>query len=52
MKFYSVVKKGYVEIPKSKTRIVNKKGRRFIVGKYKYNGKDYEAWKIVGKSKK
>jgi|GEM_PF-3360646 len=52
MKFYSVVKKGWVEIPKQKIRKVKKKGRNFLVGKYKYNGKQYEAWKIVKSDKK
>ena len=47
MKFYSVVKKGWVNIPAAKTRKVKKKGRNFLVGKYKYKGKEYEAWKIV-----
>ena len=47
MKFYSVVTKKFVEIPESKIKNVTKSGRKFAVGSYKANGKDYEAWRIL-----
>jgi len=49
--FYSIVLKKKIMIPESKVRSVTRKGRNFIVGKYKANGKEYEAWRIVGKAK-
>lgn len=49
MKFYSVVKRAFINIPDAMVRKVVKKGRMFAVGKYKANGKEYEAWKILGK---
>jgi ribosomal protein L13E len=48
MKFYSVVKKGWVNVPESKVTHKVRNGRKFAVGKYKYNGKEYEAWKVLG----
>jgi len=58
MKFYSVVMKKSIEIPKNKIREEVRKGRRFAVGKYvtkcKATGKDkeYEAWRVLGMAKK
>jgi len=52
MQFYSVVLRKKIEIPQSKIREVVKKGRRFAVGKYTANGKQYEAWRILGLAKK
>jgi len=52
MEFYSLILKKKIKIPDSKIREVVKKGRRFAVGKYKANGKDYEAWRILGSVKK
>lgn len=49
VKMYSVVKRGWVDIPANKIKEVVRKGRKFAVGKYKYKGKEYEAWKILGK---
>lgn len=48
--FYSVVKKQRIVIPKVDIREVIKSGRRFAVGKYNWKGKEYEAWKILGKA--
>ncbi len=47
MEFYSLILKKKINIPESKIRRVTKKGRKFAVGKYKANGKDYEAWRIL-----
>jgi len=52
MEFYALVLKKKINIPASKIREITKKGRRFAVGKYKANGKDYEAWRILGAVKK
>ena len=49
--FYSVVLKKKIMIPASAIKKVVKKGRHFMVGKYKANGKTYEAWKVVAKGK-
>lgn len=48
--FYSVVKKQRIVIPKANIRETVRKGRRFAVGKYNWKGKEYEAWKILGKA--
>lgn len=50
MKFYSVVLRKKIDIPEAKVRYVNKKGRKFAVGKYKIGTKEHEAWKIVGRA--
>jgi hypothetical protein len=52
MRFYSVVKKGWVDIPDKLVKQVVRKGRTFAVGKYKYKGKEYEAWRVLGMAKK
>lgn len=52
MKFYSVVARKFIEIPKSKVREVVRNKRRFAVGKYTWKKKNYEAWKILGMVKK
>jgi len=58
MKFYSVVLRKNINIPDNKVREVNKKGRRFAVGKYiakcraTGKNKEYEAWRILGLAKK
>ena len=52
MEFYSVHLRKKVDIPKSKLRLVTKKGRKFVVGKYKVKGDWKEAWRIVGKDYK
>ena len=49
--FYSVVLRKKIMIPADKVREVVRKGRRFAVGKYVANGKNYEAWKILGMAK-
>jgi ribosomal protein L13E len=51
MEFYSVVLKKKIEIPESKVKEVVRKGRRFAVGKYNAKGKEYEAWRVLGKVK-
>jgi hypothetical protein len=51
MEFYSVVTKKKIQIPESKIRTVTKSGRKFAVGKYTANGKEYEAWRVLGKTK-
>jgi len=50
MKFYSVKLRKKIEIADNKIRTVTKKGRRFAVGKYKVDGKEFEAWRILGKA--
>lgn len=52
VKFYALVKRGWVDIPASKVKEVVRKGRRFAVGKYTFKGKEYEAWKVLGTVKK
>ena len=52
MEFYSVVLRKKINIPDAKIKNVVRKGRKFAVGKYKANGKEYEAWRILGASKK
>jgi len=52
VKFYALVKRGWVDIPESKIKTVVRNGRNFSVGKYDFNGKTYEAWKIIGMAKK
>lgn len=49
--FYSVVLRKKIMIPVDKIKEVIRKGRRFAVGKYVANGKNYEAWKILGMAK-
>lgn len=49
--FYSVVTKKKIQIPEKDIRKVTKSGRNFLVGKYTAKGKEYEAWRIVGKKK-
>ena len=48
--FYSVKLKKKITVPKVNIRQVVKSGRRFAVGKYNVKGKEYEAWKILGKA--
>ena len=48
--FYSVKLKKKITLPKTDIREVVKSGRKFLVGKYDVKGKEYEAWKIVGKA--
>jgi len=50
MEFYSVVLRKKINIPASKIREVVRKNRKFAVGKYKAKGKEYEAWRILGKA--
>jgi len=50
MEFYSLVLRKKIKIPKKDIRYVIKKGRKFAVGKYKAKGKNYEAWRILGKA--
>lgn len=50
MEFYSVVRKCKVNIPASKIRKEIRKGREFAVGKYTWKGKEYEAWRVLGKA--
>jgi len=47
MKFYSVVLRKNIEIPKNKIKKVMKKGRRFLVGEYMGKGKKQYAWRIT-----
>ena len=48
--FYSVKLKKRIKIADDKIRKVVRSGRKFLVGKYKVDGKEYEAWKITGKA--
>ena len=50
--FYSVVAKKKIKIPMDHVKEVIRKGRKFLVGKYVWNGKEYEAWRVVGLAKK
>ena len=50
MEFYSVVLKKKIQIPDKQVKTVTRKGRKFAVGKYKAKGKEYEAWRILGKA--
>jgi len=52
MKFYSVVTKKFVDIPDKDVTYKVRGGRKFAVGKYKANGKVYEAWKVLGLANK
>lgn len=52
MKFYSVKLRKMVNIPEKNVTYKTKNNRRFAVGKYKVDGKTYEAWKIMSKKKK
>lgn len=49
MKFYSVVLRKNIEIPESKIKMVTRKGRKFSVGDYTAKGKNYQAWRVMGK---
>ena len=49
MKFYSVVLRKKVEIPKSNVKKVVKKGHYFLVGTYKAKGSTYKAWMVTSK---
>jgi len=51
MMFYSVKLKKKVNIPEKNVTYKMRKGRRFAVGKYKVDGKTYEAWKTVSMKK-
>lgn len=51
MSFYSVVTKKKIEIPDGDIKYKNIKGRKFAVGTYVANGKEYEAYRVMGKSK-
>ena len=48
MQFYSVVARQNIEIPNFQVRQETRNGRVFFVGKYTYNGQQYEAWKVKG----
>ena len=50
MKFYSLVLRKSIEIPEAKIKTVTRSGRRFAVGKYMAKGKEYEAWRVLGKA--
>jgi len=50
--FYSVVTKKKIMIDPAKIKEVVKNKRRFAVGSYKANGKEYKAWKVLGMNKK
>ena len=45
--FYSVKLRKKITIPDNMITSVTKSGRKFLVGKYKVDGKTYEAWKIT-----
>lgn len=55
MKFYSVVTKKKIEIPKNKITLKKRNGRTFAVGEYmakdKKTGKNkkYMAWRVLSK---
>ena len=51
MKFYSVVLRKKIEIPNKNIKYVVKNKRKFAVGKYKANGKVYQAWRVIGMKK-
>ena len=48
--FYSLVLKKRITIPLSKIKPVTRSGRKFLVGTYTAKGKEYKAWKIIGKA--
>ena len=48
--FYSVKLKKHIKVADAKIREVVKSGRKFLVGKYDVKGKEFEAWKIIGKA--
>jgi ribosomal protein L13E len=50
IEFYSVKLRKKIKIPKVDVKEVVRKGRKFQVGIYNVKGKDYEAWKIIGKA--
>jgi len=50
MEFYSLVLKKKIQIPDKDVKTVVRKGRKFAVGKYKAKGKEYEAWRVLGKA--
>ena len=49
--FYSLVLKKRIKIPLSKIKTVVRGKRKFLVGTYTAKGKEYQAWKVVGKAK-
>jgi len=49
MEFYSLVLRKKIDIPESKIKYVVKKGRKFAVGTYTAKGKEYKAWRVMGK---
>ena len=48
--FYSVVLKKKIMIKPSMIKEVVRKGRKWKVGTYKAKGKEYTAWKVIGKA--
>jgi hypothetical protein len=52
MKFYSVKLRKKINIPEKNVTYKKKNGRKFAIGKYKVDGKIYEAWKTVRMKKK
>lgn len=46
--FYSVKLRKKISIPSNMIKRVIKKGKTFLVGTYKVDGKNYEAYKITG----
>lgn len=52
MEFYSLIMRKKINIPESKIKTVVKKGRKFAVGSYVVKGKEYQAWRVLGKTKK
>lgn len=49
MEFYSLVLRKKINIPDSNVRVVLRNKRKFAVGKYTANGKQYEAWRALPK---
>jgi ribosomal protein L13E len=51
VEFYSMVLRKKIKIPAANVKQIVKKGRLFAVGTYMANGKEYQAWRILGLAK-
>lgn len=51
VEFYSMVLRKKIKIPAANVKQIVKKGRLFAVGTYMANGKEYQAWQILGLAK-
>lgn len=50
MEFWSVKLRKKINIPDINVKQVVKSGRRFAVGTYNVSGKEYEAWRVLGRA--